>query len=59
MKGDFTRNTFDPTKHYSQVLMQQGRVQLDSAATALQDFVDTYPGTALALALDVTADTVL
>ena len=30
MKGDFTRNTFDPTKHYSQVLMQQGRVQLDA-----------------------------
>lgn len=30
MKGDFTRNTFDPSKQYSQVLMQQGRVQLDA-----------------------------
>lgn len=30
MKGDFTRNTFDPFKHYTRVLMQQGRVQLDS-----------------------------
>lgn len=30
MKGDFTRNTFDANKRYSQVLMQQGRVQLDA-----------------------------
>ena len=30
MKGDFTRSTFDPKKHYSSVRMQQGRVQLDS-----------------------------
>jgi cell division protein FtsB len=30
MKGDFTRNTFDPLKHFSRVLMQQGRVQLDA-----------------------------
>jgi hypothetical protein len=30
MKGDFTRETFDHTKHYSSVLMQQGRVQLDA-----------------------------
>ncbi len=30
MKGDFTRVTFDSTKHYSRVLMQQGRVQLDA-----------------------------
>jgi hypothetical protein len=30
MKGDFTRNTFDPTKHFTRVLMQQGRVQLDA-----------------------------
>ena len=32
MKGDFTRNTFDPAKHYSRVLSQQGRVQLDADA---------------------------
>jgi hypothetical protein len=30
MKGDFSRMTFDPTKHFSRVLMQQGRVQLDA-----------------------------
>jgi len=30
MKADLTRNTFDPLKHYARVLMQQGRVQLDS-----------------------------
>lgn len=30
MKGDFSRKTFDPRKHYSGVLMQQGRVQLDA-----------------------------
>ena len=30
MKGDFTRDTFDSEKHYQQVLMQQGRAQLDA-----------------------------
>jgi hypothetical protein len=30
MKGDFTRSTFRSEKHYSRVLQQQGRVQLDS-----------------------------
>lgn len=30
MKGDFSRNTFRPAKHYSGVRMQQGRVQLDA-----------------------------
>jgi hypothetical protein len=30
MKGDFSRRIFDATKHYSGVLMQQGRVQLDA-----------------------------
>jgi hypothetical protein len=30
MKGDFTRDTFDPLKHFSRVLMQQGRVTLDA-----------------------------
>ena len=30
MKGDFTRSTFDPTKGYSSVRQQQGRVQLDA-----------------------------
>jgi len=30
MKGDFTRDTFDPARRFSRVLMQQGRVQLDA-----------------------------
>ncbi len=30
MKGDFSRLTFDPLKHYSGVRMQQGRVQMDA-----------------------------
>lgn len=30
MKGDFTRDTFHPEKHFSRVLMQQGRVTLDA-----------------------------
>lgn len=30
MKGDFTRDTFDATRQFSRVLMQQGRVQLDA-----------------------------
>jgi hypothetical protein len=29
-RGDFTRDTFDLKKHFSRVLMQQGRVQLDA-----------------------------
>jgi len=29
-RGDFTRDTFCPAKHFSRVLMQQGRVQLDA-----------------------------
>ncbi len=30
MKGDFTRNTFDPKQRYSGVRLQQGRVGLDA-----------------------------
>jgi hypothetical protein len=30
MKGDFSRDTFDRSKHLTRVLMQQGRVQLDA-----------------------------
>lgn len=41
MKGDFTRELFDPTKHYSGVLMQQGRVQLDADWNA-QDGIQRY-----------------
>ena len=37
MKGDFGRFTFDRLKHYISVLLQQGRVQLDSDANEEQD----------------------
>jgi Family of unknown function (DUF6519) len=30
MDGDFSRTTFDPARHFSGVLQQQGRVQLDA-----------------------------
>src|SRR6266851_7455065 len=30
MRGDFTRDTFKSSKHYSRVMLQQGRVQLDA-----------------------------
>ena len=30
MRADLTRRSFDPLKHFSRVLMQQGRVQLDA-----------------------------
>lgn len=30
MKGDFSRDSFDRLRHYSRVLKQQGRVELDS-----------------------------
>ncbi|AFY34131.1 DUF6519 domain-containing protein [Calothrix sp. PCC 7507] len=29
-RGDFTRDTFDPSKNFLRVLMQQGRVQVDA-----------------------------
>src|SRR6187402_2969150 len=30
MKADITRTTFHPAKHYSRVIAQQGRVQIDA-----------------------------
>jgi len=39
MKGDFTRFTFDPEKHYSSVRMQQGRVQLDADTNEFTDIM--------------------
>lgn len=30
MKGDFSRSSFNPSKHYTSVRMQQGRVHLDA-----------------------------
>jgi len=42
MRGDFTRDTFDRAKHFSRVLMQQGRVQLDSDWNEQTDIVLHY-----------------
>jgi hypothetical protein len=43
LKGDFTRNTFNPDKNFTRVLMQQGRVLLDSdwneQCGIIQDFL--------------------
>jgi hypothetical protein len=50
MKGDFTRFTFDPHKHYSRVLMQQGRVQLDAD---WNEMVETQLHFLRALAVDL------
>lgn len=56
MKGDFTRITFEPQRHYAGVLMQQGRVQLDAdwneqaaimlhqIRTPLADMIGPYGG---------------
>lgn len=40
MKGDFTRFTFNPAKRYTQVLKQQGRVDLDSDWNEFGDILD-------------------
>jgi hypothetical protein len=40
MKGDFSRFTFNPKKHYSGVKMQQGRVLLDSDWNEQADIID-------------------
>jgi hypothetical protein len=37
VKGDFTRSTFQPDKHYCSVRLQQGRVQLDADANEQAD----------------------
>ena len=35
MKGDFSRISFDATKHFSQVLLQQGRMAAAGGAIAI------------------------
>ncbi|HEX5875982.1 MAG TPA: DUF6519 domain-containing protein [Pyrinomonadaceae bacterium] len=41
-RGDFSRDTFDPLKRFSRVLMQQGRVQLDSDWNEQSDILLHY-----------------
>lgn len=45
MKGDFTRFTFDPSKRYTRVLKQQGRVDLDADWNELNDIFDSLDRT--------------
>jgi hypothetical protein len=71
MKGDFTRDSFDPTRHFSRVLMQQGRVQLDAdwneqtsillhyVRTLAMDILGPHAGPVADMGFDIiTADTV-
>ncbi|HEY4017780.1 MAG TPA: DUF6519 domain-containing protein [Pseudonocardiaceae bacterium] len=48
MYGDFSRVTYDPAKHYSSVLYQQGRVRLDAEDNELQAILRHGIRTALA-----------
>lgn len=69
MKGDFTRISFDATNHFSQVLMQQGRVTLDAdpneqgaillhyLRTLARDLIGPYGGPADAMGFELTLDT--
>jgi hypothetical protein len=41
MRGDFSRIRFDPSKHYTTVLQQQGRVAVDADANE-QRLIDAY-----------------
>lgn len=41
-KGDLTRDTFDLKKHFSRVLMQQGRVQIDADWNEQSDILLHY-----------------
>ena len=68
MKGDFTRDTFDPARHFSRVLMQQGRVQLDAdwneqssillhyLQTLAADLIGPSAGPAAALGFEIKPD---
>jgi hypothetical protein len=50
MHGDFSKATFDPGRHYAGVLMQQGRVQLDS------DYNESSISRSAALAMPLLGD---
>lgn len=71
MEGDFTRDTFDPTKHFSRVLVQQGRVPLDADAneqtaillhylqTLAADLIGPYAGPVDNCGFEIVADPAL
>ena len=50
MAGDYSRNTFDAARHFSGVLLQQGRVHLDADWNEQRDVISHY---LRALAADV------
>ena len=68
MKGDFSRDTFDKAKHFSRVLMQQGRVQLDAdwneqasillhyIRTLAEDLIGPYGGPEANYGFEITPD---
>ena len=68
MKGDFTRDTFQPQKHYTAVLMQQGRLQLDAdwneqisiqndrLQTQIRDLIGNSGTSTQGFSIDVTQD---
>ena len=68
MKADIGRVTFEPSKHYERVVMQQGRVQIESdwneqVAIFLRglrglaaDLIGPWGGAAGAFSIDVSAD---
>ncbi len=42
MRGDFSRETFDPLRHFSRVLVQQGRLQIDADSNEQSDILLHY-----------------
>ena len=69
MNGDLSRVTFDKLNHYTRVVMQQGRVQLDAdfneqtaillhyLQTLAEDIVGSYGGPKAKLGFKITLDT--
>ena len=68
MRGDFTRDSFDRRHHYTRVLMQQGRVQLDAdwneqgaiaqhyARTLAADMIGPHGGPVAACGFEMVTD---
>src|SRR5690349_4971638 len=65
MRGDFSRTTHRPNRHYSRVLLQQGRVlldadwneqiaiQLEAMRSMMSDLIGPHGGPSHALAFDI------
>jgi hypothetical protein len=52
MRGDFSRDTFDPLRHFSRVLVQQGRLQIDADSNEQGDILLHYLRTLVSDLLD-------